>query len=78
MLREVLSAYESEAGRSAYEETLASVQENFPQYVKEMHGTADGAQVPFHHVSDTEKAIRQNISTTQTSWGRSTVFHSRA
>lgn len=46
-----LPAYETEAGRAAYDKTLASVNENFPHYVRELQGTADGAQVPFHHVS---------------------------
>ncbi|XP_067002948.1 beta-alanyl-dopamine/carcinine hydrolase [Anabrus simplex] len=43
-----LPLYETEAGRKVYEETLQSVKDNFPQYVREMEGTADGAGVPFH------------------------------
>lgn len=45
-----LPLYETEAGRKVYEETLACVVEQFPQYVKEIQGTADGANVPFHKV----------------------------
>lgn len=43
-----LPLYETEAGRKVYEETLACVVEQFPQYVKEIQGTADGANVPFY------------------------------
>ncbi|XP_050721241.1 uncharacterized protein LOC127001113 isoform X2 [Eriocheir sinensis] len=50
-LREtLLPAYETEAGRAAYDETLPVLKENFPQYLRELQGTADGAQVPFLHV----------------------------
>ena len=47
----LLPAYKTEAGRAAYDKTLACLNENFPHYVRELQGTADGAQVPFHHVS---------------------------
>lgn len=43
-----LPLYDTPEGRAVYESTLASVKENFPQYVREMEGTADGAKVPFH------------------------------
>ncbi|XP_063235695.1 beta-alanyl-dopamine/carcinine hydrolase isoform X2 [Bacillus rossius redtenbacheri] len=46
--KEYLPLYETEAGRKAYQETLDCVRQNFPQYVKELQGTADGAKVPFH------------------------------
>ena len=45
-----LPLYETDAGRKVYEETLACVRKNFPQYLSEMEGTADGAEVPFHKV----------------------------
>lgn len=45
-----LPLYESTSGRKVYDETLASVKVNFPQYVRELEGTADGAKVPFHKV----------------------------
>jgi hypothetical protein len=48
--KELVPLYETDAGRKVYEETLTSVRKNFPQYVREMEGTADGAQVPFHKV----------------------------
>lgn len=44
----LLPLYETDAGKKVYEETLTSVCKNFPQYVREMEGTADGAEVPFH------------------------------
>ncbi|KAF4532423.1 hypothetical protein B566_EDAN003876 [Ephemera danica] len=43
-----LPIYGTEAGRRVYESTLKSVRSNFPQYVRELEGTAEGAQVPFH------------------------------
>lgn len=43
-----LPLYETEAGRKIYEETLACVEEQFPGYLREIRGTADGADVPFH------------------------------
>jgi hypothetical protein len=33
-----------------YNETLESVKKSFPQYIRELEGTADGAQVEFHKV----------------------------
>jgi hypothetical protein len=45
-----LPIYNTDAGRHAYEKTLKSVRSNFPQYVRELEGTAEGAQVPFHKV----------------------------
>ncbi|KAJ9586091.1 hypothetical protein L9F63_020288 [Diploptera punctata] len=48
-LNEVLiPLYETDAGKKVYQETLNAVRKNFPQYVREMEGTADGAKVPFH------------------------------
>lgn len=49
-LEEYLAVYETPRGREVYDETLAAVNREFPQYVKELEGTADGAQVPFHKV----------------------------
>lgn len=46
----MLPAYESPEGKAAYDSTLKVLQENFPHYVREMQGTADGARVPFHHL----------------------------
>lgn len=34
-----------------YNATLNSVKQSFPQYVRELEGIADGAQVEFHKVS---------------------------
>lgn len=33
-----------------YNETLESVKRSFPQYIRELEGTADGAQVEFYKV----------------------------
>lgn len=46
-----LQLYATAEGRAIYDETLASVRENFPQYVREMEGTAAGANVDFHKVA---------------------------
>ncbi|XP_017753141.1 PREDICTED: uncharacterized protein LOC108545855 isoform X2 [Eufriesea mexicana] len=43
-----LPLYETEAGRKIYDETLACVEEQFPGYLKEIQGTADGANIPFY------------------------------
>ncbi|XP_029055558.1 acyl-coenzyme A:6-aminopenicillanic-acid-acyltransferase 40 kDa form isoform X2 [Osmia bicornis bicornis] len=43
-----LPLYETETGRKIYEETLGCVEEQFPGYLREIRGTADGANVPFH------------------------------
>ncbi|XP_074030172.1 C45 family peptidase tan [Leptinotarsa decemlineata] len=70
---EFLPAYSTPEGRRAYEDTLNSLKKNFPQYVRELEGTADGSNVPFHklfllHMDDiilraqgTEPSIRQAI-----------------
>jgi len=34
-----------------YNETLGSVKDSFPQYVRELEGVVDGAEVEFHKVS---------------------------
>lgn len=50
-LKEVyLPVYETPEGRKCYEATLATVKKNYPQYIEEIQGTADGAEVPFHKV----------------------------
>ncbi|CAG2054507.1 unnamed protein product, partial [Timema podura] len=48
--KEFLPLYETDAGKKVYQETLEAVQHNFPQYIKELQGTADGSKVPFHKV----------------------------
>lgn len=40
-----------------YNETLESVKKSFPQYVQELEGTADGAQVEFHKVRICLKSV---------------------
>ncbi|EDW54743.1 uncharacterized protein LOC6620465 [Drosophila sechellia] len=43
-----LPLYQSPKGRQIYNETLGSVKDSFPQYVRELEGVADGAEVEFH------------------------------
>lgn len=45
-----MKVYETEGGRKAYEETLAVVEKQFPQYVRELKGIADGSKMPFNLV----------------------------
>ncbi|KAG5888617.1 hypothetical protein JTB14_022633 [Gonioctena quinquepunctata] len=45
---EFLPAYATPEGKRAYEETLNGLKKNFPQYIRELEGTAEGANVPFH------------------------------
>uniref|UniRef100_A0A336M098 CSON009422 protein n=1 Tax=Culicoides sonorensis TaxID=179676 RepID=A0A336M098_CULSO len=45
-----LPLYNTDEGRKVYNETLESVKKSFPQYIQELEGTADGAQVEFHKV----------------------------
>ncbi|PBC26195.1 beta-alanyl-dopamine/carcinine hydrolase [Apis cerana] len=47
-LKSYLSLYETEVGRKIYDETLACVEQQFPGYLKEIRGTAAGANVPFY------------------------------
>lgn len=47
---EALPAFSTLEGKKAYEDTLNCLKNNFPQYVKELEGTADGADVSFHKV----------------------------
>lgn len=48
--KEFIKIYETEKGRKEYEETLSVVEKQFPQYVKELQGIADGSKMPFHVV----------------------------
>ncbi|XP_054729751.1 beta-alanyl-dopamine/carcinine hydrolase [Anastrepha obliqua] len=43
-----LPLYKKDEGRKVYNETLESVKQSFPQYIRELEGIADGAQVEFH------------------------------
>lgn len=40
---------------NSYNETLETVRNSFPQYIRELEGVADGAQVDFYKVSDISK-----------------------
>ncbi|ODM94332.1 hypothetical protein Ocin01_12347 [Orchesella cincta] len=46
----VLPFYQLPEGRRAYENVLQICKAQFPQYVKEIEGTADGAGIPFYKV----------------------------
>ncbi|KYM93584.1 hypothetical protein ALC62_15942, partial [Cyphomyrmex costatus] len=43
-----LPLFATEEGKKIYNETLDAVKKQFPQYLKEIEGTADGANVPFY------------------------------
>lgn len=45
-----MKVYETEEGRKAYDETLEVVEKQFPQYVRELQGIADGSKMPFNLV----------------------------
>lgn len=47
---DLLPAYKTPEGLKAYEDTLECLKKNFPQYIRELEGTADGAKVSFQKV----------------------------
>ncbi|XP_041987165.1 uncharacterized protein LOC121738947 isoform X2 [Aricia agestis] len=49
-LRDFEKEYKTDAGRDAYDKTLANMKQRYPYYVKEMQGIADGAKVPFYQL----------------------------
>ncbi|XP_075990771.1 C45 family peptidase tan isoform X2 [Anticarsia gemmatalis] len=49
-LRDFEKQYKTDAGRNAYDKTLANMKKRYPYYVKEIQGVADGANVPFHQL----------------------------
>ncbi|XP_066250058.1 beta-alanyl-dopamine/carcinine hydrolase [Euwallacea similis] len=77
-LPEYLEAYSNPAGRSGYDETLKNLKTDFPQYVRELEGIADGAKVPFHklfllHMDDIILAAAQKKPTRDLPTGCSTI-----
>lgn len=60
-LNEYLDVYKTKEGRKVYEETLAVVNTQFPEYVREIEGTADGANVPFFKVNRGSYEGEKNI-----------------
>ncbi|KAG7175573.1 putative Acyl-coenzyme A:6-aminopenicillanic acid acyl-transferase-containing protein 1 [Homarus americanus] len=46
----LLAKFSSGEGKAAYNATLAMLQINFPHYIRELQGTADGARLPFYDV----------------------------
>lgn len=74
---------------NAYNETLESVKNSFPQYIRELEGVAEGAQVEFHkvkykfHLNDdifkggVNKAITsRRFNKTQSNWCSELTFFS--
>ncbi|XP_026758383.2 uncharacterized protein LOC113517846 isoform X2 [Galleria mellonella] len=49
-LRDFEKEYKTDAGRDAYDRTLANMKNRYPFYLKEMQGVADGAKVPFYQL----------------------------
>lgn len=50
-LPDYLAVYSTPEGRRGYDDTLQCLKLNFPQYVRELEGIAEGANVPFHKVN---------------------------
>ncbi|XP_045465203.1 uncharacterized protein LOC123674268 [Harmonia axyridis] len=55
--QEYLPAYNTPGGKQAYDATLNNLIQNYPQYIKELEGIADGSKVPFYklfllHIDD--------------------------
>ncbi|KAI8033365.1 hypothetical protein M5D96_013891 [Drosophila gunungcola] len=59
-----LPLYQSPKGRQIYNETLGSVKDSFPQYIRELEGVADGAEVEFHKrlLGHTEDALTETLN----------------
>lgn len=43
--------YNTAEGKRIYEETLEAVRCSYPQYIRELQGIADGAEIAFYKVS---------------------------
>lgn len=56
-----LPLYKTKEGKKVYDETLEVVKRQFPQYVREIEGTADGANVPFHKVRYTITTLKISL-----------------
>ncbi|XP_063609451.1 beta-alanyl-dopamine/carcinine hydrolase-like [Penaeus indicus] len=46
----LLKQFSEGDGKIAYDVTLENLKTNFPQYIRELQGIADGARVPFQHL----------------------------
>lgn len=73
-----LPLYHTEEGRKIYNATLESVKRSFPQYVRELEGTADGAQVEFHklfllHLDDILPVVAEGQNSINQPIGCSTI-----
>lgn len=56
-----LPIYNTPEGLKVYNDTLEVVIKSFPQYIRELQGTADGAQVEFYKVSSWNKKTKSKI-----------------
>lgn len=46
----LLPVYKTEEGKTLYKKNLELCKRNFPEYVQEIQGMAQGSNVPFHEV----------------------------
>ena len=58
----LLPVYLTDVGRKVYDETLDVVTSKFPEYVDEIRGTADGAEVDFYKVFKLNLREREKAS----------------
>ncbi|XP_070166732.1 beta-alanyl-dopamine/carcinine hydrolase [Polyergus mexicanus] len=74
-----LPLFATEKGKNVYEETLGAVKKQFPQYVREIEGTADGANIPFYklflmHLDDIISNVTVEIQGNSLPVGCSTII----
>ncbi|VVC86170.1 uncharacterized protein LOC126978819 isoform X2 [Leptidea sinapis] len=77
-LRDFEKEYKTDAGRNAYEITLANMKKKYPFYINEMQGVADGAKVPFNvlfllQMDDIIETINENHIPRQDTGGCSSI-----
>ncbi|CAK1588133.1 unnamed protein product [Parnassius mnemosyne] len=75
--------YKTASGRTAYDTTLANMNQRYPYYVKEIQGIADGANVSFHqlfllHMDDIIGTINENSISRNDTGGCSDIGFSTA
>lgn len=79
MNKHFLPVYNTQEGKKVYDETLKVVNERFPQYIKEIEGIADGANVDFHklllfHFDDILANVVKQTKTDFEPTGCSTIY----
>lgn len=75
---EFIPIYNTPKGKEVYDETLNSVKESFPQYIRELEGVAEGAQVEFYklfllHMDDIVPSAAAQKNTIDQPVGCSTI-----